>query len=120
MPAIVACLRLIPMIESEENLASVFDARGMIKRDRLTMRSRPGFETMCMFLDSPIEYCPVANRYVLLDQTQDCCARDMDCPAVDCPLAHFFASPLRRGGDKPDGSSMKGKEQTGSNRMLTP
>ncbi len=51
---------------------------------------------MSIFFDSPIEYCPVANRYVLLDQTKESCARDMDCRAVNCPLARYFAKPARR------------------------
>lgn len=51
---------------------------------------------MCMFLDSPIEYCPIAKRYVLIDQTQESCSGDMDCRAVNCPLARYFAKPLRR------------------------
>lgn len=66
---------------------------------------------MCMFLDSPIEYCPVANRYVLLDQTQDACARDMDCPSVNCPLARFFAPPMR---------SAKHRSQRRRNQEQTP
>lgn len=50
---------------------------------------------MSIFFDSPIEYCPIAKRYVLLDQTQESCARDMDCMGLDCPLARYFARPLR-------------------------
>jgi hypothetical protein len=66
-----------------------------------------------MFLDSPIEYCPVANRYVLLDQTQECCAKEMKCPPVDCPLARFFAAPLRPGGPEADRNPTKKKKQAG-------
>lgn len=47
---------------------------------------------MSIFFDSPIEYCPVAKRYVLLDQTQQACARDMHCRGVNCPLARYFAA----------------------------
>lgn len=47
---------------------------------------------MSIFFDSPIEYCPVANRYVLLDQTQQACARDMHCRGVNCSLARYFAA----------------------------
>ena len=46
---------------------------------------------MSIFFDSPIAYCPVAKRYVLLDQTQKCCAEDMGCIALNCPLAKHFA-----------------------------
>lgn len=46
---------------------------------------------MSMFYDSPIDYCPVANRFVLLDQTREACARDMNCGARDCPLEYYFA-----------------------------
>ena len=47
---------------------------------------------MSTFFDSPIEYCPVANRYVLLDQTAECCRAENGCPQPDCPLARFFAA----------------------------
>ena len=50
---------------------------------------------MSIFFDSPIEYCPVAKRYVLIDQTQESCSRDMDCRALNCPLARYFARPMR-------------------------
>ena len=46
---------------------------------------------MSMFFDSPIEFCPVAKKYVLLDQTQGACARGEGCPAAGCPLAKWFA-----------------------------
>ncbi|MDX1514192.1 MAG: hypothetical protein R3174_10670 [Gammaproteobacteria bacterium] len=45
---------------------------------------------MSMFFDSPIEFCPVAKKYVLLDQTQASCAREEGCPAGNCPLARWF------------------------------
>lgn len=54
---------------------------------------------MSILFDSPIDYCPVANRYVLLDQTRDACAREMACgKEQDCPLAYYFA---RRAPAKP-------------------
>ncbi len=52
---------------------------------------------MSIFFDSPIAYCPVANRYVLLDQTRDDCAREMHCSAPNCPLAKDFADSFRPG-----------------------
>ncbi len=69
---------------------------------------------MSIFFDSPIEYCPVANRYVLLDQTQKSCARDMDCHALNCPLARFFARPVTPGAE--DKNSRKQVEQPTSKR----
>jgi len=51
---------------------------------------------MSMFFDSPIDFCPVARKYVLLDQTQAACAREAACAAVTCPLAKWFnRSPVR-------------------------
>ena len=47
---------------------------------------------MSIFFDSPIAYCPVANRYVLLDQTEKCCAEEMGCKVHNCPLARYFAA----------------------------
>lgn len=47
---------------------------------------------MSMFLDSPIDYCPMADRYVLLDQTQEACARENGCLGDKCPLAAWFKS----------------------------
>lgn len=75
---------------------------------------------MCMFLDSPIEYCPVAKRYVLVDQTQECCAREMGCPPVGCPLARFFAAPLRTRETEPDESSTSREDQAGGNGTPAP
>ncbi len=42
--------------------------------------------------DSPIERCPVCRSYVLLDATQEQCAREHECPLGEqrCPLARFF------------------------------
>ena len=45
---------------------------------------------MSMFFDSPIDYCPLAKKYVLLDQTQEDCAREEGCPGSGCPLAKWF------------------------------
>ncbi len=56
---------------------------------------------MSIFFDSPIEYCPIAKRYVLIDQTQESCARDMDCHALNCPLARYFARPIRAENNPP-------------------
>ena len=43
------------------------------------------------FFDSPIEYCPIANKYVLLDQTQKACALEEGCGGHGCPLENYFA-----------------------------
>jgi hypothetical protein len=43
------------------------------------------------FFDSPIDYCPIANKYVLLDQTQKACALEERCGEHGCPLENFFA-----------------------------
>lgn len=54
---------------------------------------------MSMFFDSPIDYCPVARKYVLLDQTQEACARGEGCPDITCPLAKWFSrNPARKTG----------------------
>lgn len=45
---------------------------------------------MSIFFDSPIDFCPVARKYVLLDQTREACARVEACAAVTCPLAKWF------------------------------
>ncbi|HEY5700582.1 MAG TPA: hypothetical protein VIT83_00665 [Gammaproteobacteria bacterium] len=45
---------------------------------------------MSMFFDSPIDYCPVAKKYVLLDQTQKDCVREEGCRGAGCPLAKWF------------------------------
>ena len=66
---------------------------------------------MSMFFDSPIDYCPVARKYVLLDQTQEACARGEHCPDIVCPLAKWFA---RKPAQKPGGAT-PGK-QTSKNR----
>lgn len=42
-----------------------------------------------MFLE-PIEYCPVCDDYVLIDQTYDECAREHHCQHMHCPLKRFF------------------------------
>lgn len=52
---------------------------------------------MSMFFDSPIDYCPVAKKYVLLDQTQASCAREHGCPDIACPLAKWFNRDRVRG-----------------------
>lgn len=64
---------------------------------------------MSMFLDSPIDYCPMADRYVLMDQTQEACARENGCLGDKCPLAAWFnrnpkAPPAkaRKGSIKPE------------------
>ncbi len=43
------------------------------------------------FFDSPIDYCPIANKYVLLDQTQKACALEEKCGGHGCPLENYFA-----------------------------
>lgn len=45
---------------------------------------------MSMYFDSPIDFCPAARKYVLLDQTQEACAKEEACAAVTCPLAKWF------------------------------
>lgn len=46
---------------------------------------------MAMF-DSPVGRCEVAQRMVLLDQTQQECAHEHHCsPDTDCPLDGCFA-----------------------------
>lgn len=42
--------------------------------------------------DSPIDYCPVCNEMVLLDQTHRECASEHHCSsAVACPLKPCFS-----------------------------
>lgn len=41
--------------------------------------------------DSPIDHCPVCGQMVLLDQTQDECAREHGCSRdTACPLQSYF------------------------------
>lgn len=41
--------------------------------------------------DSPIERCSVCKSYVLMDQTQEECAREHQCGrGTDCPLKRYF------------------------------
>lgn len=55
---------------------------------------------MSTFVDSPMAYCPRANRYVLLDQTCENCRDENGCIRPDCPLAAYFAKgPM---GDAPE------------------
>ena len=46
---------------------------------------------MSFFFDSPIERCDREDCYVLLDQTQEACAREHGCTHPHCPLARWFA-----------------------------
>lgn len=42
--------------------------------------------------DSPIDYCPVCNEMVLLDQTRRECASEHHCAStVACPLERCFS-----------------------------
>lgn len=41
-------------------------------------------------LDSPLGFCPLCRRIVLLDQTRAECARDQHCFEGSCPLAASF------------------------------
>ena len=68
---------------------------------------------MSIFFDSPIEYCPVAKRYVLIDQTRESCSEDMNCRAVNCPLARYFARPMRAD-EKPAGTPRKPVRSSGT------
>ncbi len=44
------------------------------------------------FFDSPIGRCDAVHEMVLLDETQQECAREHDCPAGRlCPLEGYFA-----------------------------
>lgn len=44
-----------------------------------------------MYLDSPIDRCPVCGEYVLMDETQRECANEHNCPTgTKCPLAGMF------------------------------
>jgi hypothetical protein len=45
---------------------------------------------MSKFADSPFEICTVCDEYVLLDQTQEQCAREHHCEHVRCPLKKYF------------------------------
>jgi hypothetical protein len=41
--------------------------------------------------DSPFEFCSVCRQYVLLDQTEQQCAREHACNGnVACPLSRYF------------------------------
>ncbi len=40
--------------------------------------------------DSPFDRCPVCREYVLLDQTQEECAREHGCENIECPLKRYF------------------------------
>jgi len=41
--------------------------------------------------DSPFEYCPACRAYVLLDQTQQQCAREHACKELSkCALRRLF------------------------------
>ena len=53
---------------------------------------------------SPFEVCEVCKGYVLLDQTQQDCAREHNCQAVNCPLKQFFAKPYAPSPDDTDGT----------------
>ncbi|MFA6312175.1 MAG: hypothetical protein WC681_11895 [Sterolibacterium sp.] len=42
--------------------------------------------------DSPVDYCPVCNELVLLDQTRRECATEHRCDSgVTCPLERCFS-----------------------------
>jgi len=44
------------------------------------------------YLDSPISRCEEAHTMVLIDQTQEQCADEHECPVGRfCPLAGYFA-----------------------------
>lgn len=55
--------------------------------------------------DSPIARCEIIEEMVLIDETQEECAREHGCPPDRiCPLARYFADPLPmscRWADKP-------------------
>lgn len=60
--------------------------------------------------DSPFEYCPVCQGYVLLDQTQRQCAREHSCAAASkCPLETLFGGlEFREEGEKPEKEPKQG------------
>jgi hypothetical protein len=45
-----------------------------------------------MCFDSPVAPCEVLHEMVLIDETQEECAREHDCPTDRvCPLRRYFA-----------------------------
>ncbi len=56
---------------------------------------------MSFFFDSPIDRCERMDCPVLLDQTQQACAREHGCTHPDCPLAAWFARPRDDDPDTP-------------------
>jgi hypothetical protein len=50
--------------------------------------------------DSPIARCEIIEEMVLIDETQQECAREHGCPPGRiCPLARYFAEPVGGMGD---------------------
>ena len=53
-----------------------------------------------MYLDSPMELCPICKEYVLLDQSHAECALEHHCQNHGCPLAKFFTGKKFRAPDE--------------------